>query len=50
MHTDKGTIKDQMDYISGMEFGEMQINDERFETEKNILNRNFIGALGVHRW
>jgi|GEM_PF-6980644 len=37
-----------MVFILGMELGKVQLNDERYETEKNIINPNSIGVLGVH--
>ena len=50
MHTDNGTIKDTMVFILVFELGKMQLNDEHYEMEKNIISHNPIGALGVHRW
>ncbi|MBP9887395.1 MAG: hypothetical protein KBF93_13920 [Leptospiraceae bacterium] len=50
MHTDNGTIKDTMVSILGIELGKMQLNDEHYEMEKNIISHNPIGALGVHLW
>ena len=47
MHTDKKTIEDTMDFIWDMELNNMQLNDERNETEKNIVNQKPIVQLSV---
>ncbi len=47
MHTDKKTIEDTMDFIWDMELNNMQLNDERNETEKNIVNQKPIAKLSV---
>jgi len=50
MNTDNGTIKYPMVFILGIKLGKMQLNDEHYEMEKNIISHHPIGALGVHRW
>lgn len=42
-----------MGFILITKFGNMQLNDERYNTDKNmgsVIHRLVIGALSVHRW
>ena len=46
-------IEDTMGFILITKFGNMQLNDERYNTDKNmgsVIHRLVIGALSVHRW
>ena len=49
MHTDKRTIKDTMGFILIMQLGNMQLNDERYDTDNNMVNVIHRSVIGVHR-
>ena len=50
MHTDKRTIKDTMGFILIMQLGNMQLNDERYDTDKNMVSVIHRSVIGVHWW